>query len=139
MSIKRIPQIVNLPRFLDERGNLSFVEQLNHIPFEIKRTYWIYDVPGGENRGGHAFKNNEEFIVALSGAFDVTVDDGVKKQTFTLNRSYYGLYVPAGLWRGMENFSTNSVALEFGSIHYDEQDYVRDYSEYLKMKKDGTL
>lgn len=133
------PEIINLPRFLDERGNLSFVEQLNHIPFEIKRTYWIYDVPGGENRGGHAFKHNEEFIVALSGAFDVIVDDGKQKTTFTLNRSYYGLYVPAGLWREMENFSTNSVALEFGSIHYDEQDYVRDYSEYLKMKKDGTL
>lgn len=134
-----LARIIDLPRFLDARGNLSFVEQLNHIPFEIRRTYWIYDVPGGENRGGHAFKNNEEFIVALSGAFDVTVDDGVQKRTFTLNRSYYGLYVPAGLWREMENFSTNSVALEFGSIHYDEKDYVRDYSEYLKMKKDGTL
>ncbi len=132
-------QIINLPKFLDSRGNLSFVEQLNHIPFEIKRTYWIYDVPGGENRGGHAFKQNEEFIVALSGAFDVVVDDGLEKKLFTLNRSYYGLYVPAGLWREMENFSTNSVALEFGSIHYDENDYVRDYQDYLKMKKDGTI
>ena len=132
-------KIVELPKFADPRGNLSFVEQLNHIPFEIKRTYWIYDVPGGENRGGHAFKENEEFIVALSGAFDVIVDDGEKKKTFTLNRSYYGLYVPAGLWREMGNFSTNSLALEFGSIHYDEKDYVRDYQEYLKMKKDGTI
>lgn len=132
-------KIVNLPRFLDSRGNLSLVEQLNHIPFEIKRTYWVYDVPGGENRGGHAFRKNDEFIVALSGAFDVIVDDGKKKKQFTLNRSYYGLYVPAGLWREMENFSTNSVALEFGSIHYDEQDYIRDYSEYLKLKTDGTL
>lgn len=132
-------KIVNLPRFLDSRGNLSLVEQLNHIPFEIKRTYWVYDVPGGENRGGHAFRKNDEFIVALSGAFDVIVDDGKKKKQFTLNRSYYGLYVPAGLWREMENFSTNSVALEFGSIHYDEQDYIRDYSEYLKLKSDGTL
>ncbi len=132
-------KIIELPKFTDPRGNLSFVEQLNHIPFEIKRTYWIYDVPGGENRGGHAFKRNEEFIIALSGAFDVTVDDGVSRKTFLLNRSYYGLYVPAGLWREMENFSTNSLALEFGSIHYSEADYVRDYSEYLKMKKNGTI
>ena len=138
MTIEDV-KVIELPKFADPRGNLSFVEQLNHIPFEIKRTYWIYDVPGGENRGGHAFKQNEEFIVALSGAFDVTVDDGVNKKRFTLNRSYYGLYVPAGLWREMENFSTNSLALEFGSIHYDEYDYIRDYGEYLKMKKDGTL
>ena len=132
-------RIIELPKLTDPRGNPSFAEQLNHIPFEIKRTYWIYDVPGGENRGGHAFKQNEEFIVALSGAFDVIVDDGEKKKTFTLNRSYYGLYVPAGLWREMENFSTNSLALEFGSIHYDEKDYIRDYQDYLKMKKNGTI
>ena len=132
-------KIIELPKFADPRGNLSFVEQLNHIPFEIKRTYWIYDVPGGENRGGHAFRQNDEFIIALSGAFDVTVDDGVSRKTFSLNRSYYGLYVPAGLWREMENFSTNSLALEFGSIHYTEADYVRDYQEYLKMKQDGTI
>lgn len=132
-------RIIELPKFADPRGNLSFVEQLNHIPFEIKRTYWIYDVPGGENRGGYAFRQNEEFIVALSGAFDVIVDDGLNKKKFTLSRSYYGLYVPAGLWREMENFSTNSLALEFGSIHYDEKDYIRDYAEYLKMKKDGTV
>ena len=104
-------RIIELPKFLDARGNLSFVEQLNHIPFEIRRTYWIYDVPGGEARGGHAFKANQEFIVALSGSFDVVVDDGLKKEKFTLNRSYYGLYVPAGLWRVIENFSTNSLAL----------------------------
>ena len=132
-------KIIELPKFTDPRGNLSFVEQLNHIPFEIKRTYWIYDVPGGENRGGHAFKQNEEFIVALSGAFDVTVDDGVNKKKITLNRSYYGLYVPAGLWRTMENFSTNSLALEFGSIHYDVSDYVRDYDEFLKLKRHGEI
>ena len=138
MNIKNC-KIIELPKFTDTRGNLSFVEQWNHIPFEIKRTYWIYDVPGGEKRGGHAFKQNEEFIVALSGAFDVIVDDGNKKLKFTLNRSYYGLYVPAGLWREIENFSTNSVALEFGSIHYDEQDYIRDYNEYLKLKKNGTI
>ena len=128
-------KIIELPKFLDARGNLSFVEQNNHIPFEIKRTYWIYDVPGGEDRGGHAFKANQEFIVALSGAFDVVVDDGEQKKTFTLNRSYYGLYVPAGLWRTMENFSTNSFALEFGSEHYSKEDYIRDYDEYLQYRK----
>lgn len=138
MLIKDV-KIIELPKFTDPRGNLSFVEQLNHIPFEIKRTYWIYDVPGGENRGGHAFRQNEEFIVALSGAFDVIVDDGKEKRKFTLNRSYYGLYVPAGLWREMENFSTNSLALEFGSIHYNRYDYIRDYSEYLNLKRNGTI
>lgn len=127
-------KIIELPRFLDARGNLSFVEQLNHIPFEIKRTYWIYDVPGGEERGGHAYRQNEEFIVALSGAFDVVVDDGQQKKTFALNRSYYGLYVPNGLWREMNNFSTNSLALEFGSTHYDKADYIRSYEEFLKLK-----
>lgn len=132
-------KLIELPRFLDSRGNLSFVEQLNHIPFEIKRTYWIYDVPGGEARGGHAFKENQEFIVSLSGAFEVLVDDGVNKKTFNLNRSYYGLYVPAGLWREMINFSTNSVALEFGSIHYDPSDYIRDYDDFLKLKNDGKI
>lgn len=135
----KTPKIIQLPKFTDPRGNLSFVEQLNHIPFEIKRTYWIYDVPGGEARGGHAFKQNEEFIVALSGAFEVIVDDGKQKETFQLNRSYYGLYVPAGLWREMRNFSTNSLALEFGSILYDEKDYVRSYEEFLKLKNNGEI
>ena len=132
-------RIIELPKFLDARGNLSFAENWQHIPFEIKRTYWIYDVPGGEDRGGHAFKKNEEVVIALSGAFDVIVDDGVLKKTFLLNRSYYGLYIPAGLWRTMENFSTNSFALEFGSEHYNADDYVRDYEEFLKLKKDGEI
>ena len=132
-------KIVELPKFLDARGNLSFAEQNNHIPFEIKRTYWIYDVPGGEARGGHAFRENQEFVIALSGAFDVVVDDGQNKKSFTLNRSYYGLFIPAGLWREMNNFSTNSLALEFGSIHYDEKDYIRDYGDFLKLKKDGKI
>lgn len=131
-------KIIELPKFLDARGNLSFAEQLNHIPFEIKRTYWIYDVPGGEARGGHAFKENQEFIVALSGAFDVTVDDGQQKKSFTLNRSYYGLYIPQGLWRTMENFSTNSLALEFGSIHYDAADYIHDYEEYICYREESS-
>lgn len=132
-------KIIELPKFTDPRGNLSFVEQLNHIPFEIKRTYWIYDVPGGENRGGHVFKQNQEFIIALSGAFDVIVDDGENKKKFTLNRSYYGLYVPAGLWREMENFSTNSLALEFGSMNFNPEDYIREYDEFLKLKHDGKI
>jgi dTDP-4-dehydrorhamnose 3,5-epimerase-like enzyme len=132
-------KLIELPKFADPRGNLSFVEQMNHIPFEIKRTYWIYDVPGGEARGGHAFRKNEEFIVALSGAFDVIVDDGKEKKRFALNRSYYGLYIPAGLWRTMENFSTNSFALEFGSVSYSANDYIRDYDEFLKLKKDGKI
>lgn len=132
-------RIIQLPKFVDPRGNLSFVEQLNHIPFEIKRTYWIYDVPGGESRGGHAFRTNEEFIIALSGAFDVIVDDGIQKTKYTLNRSYYGLFVPAGLWREMENFSTNSLALEFGSTHYDVNDYIRDYDEFLKLKRNEKI
>ena len=132
-------KLIELPKFTDPRGNLSFVEQLNHIPFEIKRTYWIYDVPGGESRGGHAFRKNEEFIVALSGAFDVMVDDGENKMTFQLNRSYYGLYVPKGLWRTMENFSTNSFAMEFGSEYYAKEDYIRDYSVFLELKKNGEI
>lgn len=138
MSLKDV-RIIELPKFVDPRGNLSFVEQMNHIPFEIKRTYWIYDVPGGKARGGHAFRKNEEFVVALSGAFDVIVDDGKKKKRFALNRSYYGLYIPAGLWRTMENFSTNSLALEFGSIHYDRSDYVEDYDQFLNLKSYGEI
>lgn len=132
-------KIIDLPKFLDPRGNLSFAEQNNHIPFEIKRTYWIYDVPGGERRGGHAFKETEEFIIALSGSFDVVVDDGKERKTFNLNRSYYGLYIPKGIWREMVNFSTNSLALEFASTKYDEDDYVRDYDEYLKVKSNGKI
>ena len=139
MSTINDVKIIELPKFLDARGNLSFVEQSNHIPFEIKRTYWIYDVPGGEARGCHAYKKNNEFIIALSGSFDVIVDDGVNKKTFTLNRSYFGLYVPAGLWREMTSFSTNSLALEFGSEHYDKEDYIRNYVEFLKMKTNGEI
>lgn len=132
-------KIVELPKFLDARGNLSFAENYKQIPFEIKRTYWIYDVPGGEDRGGHAYLKNQEFIIALSGAFDVMVDDGVNKKTFSLNRSYFGLYVPAGLWRTMENFSTNSFALEFGSERYAKDDYIRDYGQFQKLKNNGEI
>ena len=128
-------RIIELPRFLDSRGNLSFVEQLKHIPFEIKRTYWIYDVPGGEARGGHAYKENQEFIIALSGSFDVIIDDGKEKKTYTLNRSYYGLYVPKGTWREMNNFSTNSLALILSSTLYDDNDYIFDYEQYKSMTR----
>lgn len=136
---KKDVQLVNLPRFLDDRGNLSFIEQMNHIPFEIRRVYWLYDVPGGESRGGHAYRDNEEFIVALSGSFDVILDDGATTQKFTLNRSYYGLYVPKGLWREMENFSTNSLALILSSTDYNVNDYIRNYDEFLNIKKDGKI
>ena len=128
-------QIINLPKFLDTRGNLSFVEQFKHIPFEIKRTYWIYDVPGGEARGGHAYKENQEFIVALSGSFDVILDDGKEKKTFSLNRSYYGLYIPKGIWREIDNFSSNSVALVLASTKYTEDDYVYDYEQFVNFIK----
>lgn len=138
MNIQDV-KFVELPKFCDPRGNLSFAEQNNHIPFEIKRTYWIYDVPGGENRGGHAYKMTDEFIIAISGSFDVMLDDGKEKRTFTLNRSYYGLYIPKGLWRTMENFSTNSLALEFASTHYDRSDYIEDYNEYINMKNHGEV
>ena len=132
-------KLLDLPKIGDERGNLSIIEQLKQIPFEIKRVHWIYDVPGGLDRGGHAYKATEEFIVALSGSFDVEIDDGNNKQVFPLNRSYYGLYVPAGLWREIENFSTNSLALEFGSEHYSKEDYIRKYDEFLKLKSDGKI
>ncbi|MDO3625923.1 FdtA/QdtA family cupin domain-containing protein [Mucilaginibacter sp. BT774] len=130
-----LAKIINLPKILDERGNLSFLEETKHIPFEIKRTYWIYDVPGGETRGGHAYRTNQEFIVAISGSFDVTLNDGNDKKTFSLNRSYYGLYVPNGLWRHMENFSTNSLALIIASEDYDANDYIRDYDQFLFSSK----
>ncbi|MDY5490187.1 MAG: FdtA/QdtA family cupin domain-containing protein [Butyricimonas virosa] len=128
-------QIINLPKFLDARGNLSFVEQFKHIPFEIQRTYWIYDVPGGEARGGHAYKENQEFIVALSGSFDVILDDGKEKKTFSLNRSYYGLYIPKGIWREIDNFSSNSLALVLASTKYKEDDYVYDYEQFVNFIK----
>lgn len=133
------PAIIQLPKFLDARGNLSFAEQGAQIPFDIARTYWIYDVPGGEARGGHAYRRNEEFIIALSGAFEVLVDDGRERKSFLLNRSYYGLYVPAGTWREMREFSTNSLALEFGSQAYDPADYVHDYQEFMKLKGNGEI
>lgn len=131
------PCIVQLPKFLDARGNLSVIEGMKEIPFKIERAYWIYDVPGGESRGGHAYKENNEFIVAMSGSFDVNLDNGKEKQTFHLNRSYYGLYVPQGLWREMDNFSTNSLALVLSSTKYDVSDYIRDYGEFKRYKDEN--
>lgn len=124
---------IQLPKFLDARGNLSFIEELKHIPFKIERTYWIYDVPGGESRGGHAYKENQEFIVALSGSFDVILDNGHKRKVYSLNRSYYGLYVPKGIWREMDNFSTNSLALILSSTPYNPDDYIYDYQQFKSL------
>ena len=129
-------KIIQLPKILDPRGNLSFFENSNQIPFDIKRTYWIYDVPGGEMRGSHAFKESQEFLIALSGSFDVILNDGEKEIKFSLNRSYYGLYVPKLLWRRIENFSTNSLALIVSSIPYDAKDYIRDFDEFKTIKNE---
>ena len=135
MNNKDKVQLIELAKISDPRGNLSVIEELKDIPFKIERSYWIYDVPGGEHRGGHAFKETEELIIALSGSFDVLIDDGYEKQSFSLNRSYYGLYVPKGLWREMQNFSTNSLALILASTKYDANDYIRDYEEFKAFIK----
>ena len=132
-------QLIELPKILDERGNLSFFESGNFIPFSIERVYWIYDVPGGEQRGAHAYKTLQEFIVALSGSFDVVLHDGKSQKKFTLNRSYYGLYVPPGVWRHLENFSTNSVALIAADKPYDEQDYMRDWNAFTQHTSNDSI
>lgn len=128
-------QYIQLPKILDFRGNLSFIENQEHIPFAIKRVHWIYDVPGGEERGGVAYKATEEFIVAMSGSFDVVVDDGTQQYRFSLNRSYMGVYIPKGMWRSIENFSTNSVAVIAASTMYDPQDAIRNYEEFVVEAK----
>lgn len=129
-------KIINLPKIVDPRGNLSFFEHRNQLPFEIARTYWIYDVPGGEQRGSHAFKAQQEFIIALSGSFDIVLNDGEKEERFTLNRSYYGLYIPKMLWRTLENFSTNSLALIVSDKSFDEQDYIRNFEDFKKLRNE---
>ncbi len=134
MSLEQV-KIIQLPKVPDERGNLSFFENEQQIPFTIARTYWIYDVPGGEIRGGHAYKSLQEFIVALSGSFDVVLNDGKEEKKFTLNRSYYGLYVPRMIWRQMENFSTNSLALIVADQSYNEEEYIRDFSSFSSLIK----
>jgi oxalate decarboxylase/phosphoglucose isomerase-like protein (cupin superfamily) len=124
------PEILALPKYLDERGNLSVIEEMKEIPFKIERAYWIYDVPGGEERGGHAYRENEEVIISMSGSFDVILDNGKEKKTFSMNRSYFGLYVPKGWWRSMNNFSTNAVAFVVASTPYRPDDYIRDYETF---------
>jgi len=126
---------IDLPKITDERGNLTFVEGNKHIPFEIKRIYYLYDVPGGESRGGHAHKSLQQFIIAASGSFDVILDDGFKRKRFYLNRSYYGLYVPSMVWRELNNFSSGSVCLVLASEYYDENDYIREYETFKKVAK----
>lgn len=135
---KKLMQIITLPKLLDERGNLSFFENGSQLPFDIKRVHWIYDVPGGETRGGLAYKETEEFIVAMSGSFDVSVDDGYKVEKFSLNRSYMGLYIPKGTWRSIDNFSTNSVAVIAASTHYNPTDAIRDYSDFKSYVANGA-
>jgi oxalate decarboxylase/phosphoglucose isomerase-like protein (cupin superfamily) len=130
-----IPHIIDFPKIIDERGNLSYFESNSKIPFEIKRAYWIYDVPGGEIRGEHAYRELEEVIIALSGSFDVILNDGESEYKFTLNRSYLGLYIPKLMWRRIENFSTNSLALIVSNNTYNPKDYIRDYSEFEELKK----
>lgn len=131
-----LPRLIDLPKIPDRRGNLSFIEGENHIPFGVERTYWIYDVPGGAIRGGHAYRENEELVVALSGSFDVVVNDGEKEYRFHLNRSYYGVYIPKMMWRMLENFSTNSLALVLASTPYSEADYIRNFDEFRKESID---
>ena len=128
-------RIINLPKIEDDRGNLSFIEEENHIPFKINRVYWIYDVPGGEFRGSHAFKESEEFIVAMSGSFDVILHDGKEEKKFSMNRSYYGLYVSKLHFRRLENFSTNALALILSSTPYSENDYIREFENFLDFIK----
>ena len=124
-------RIIHLKKIPDSRGNLTAIEQLDDVPFEIRRVYWIFDVPGGERRGGHAYRQGQELIIALSGSFDVMTDNGHESDSFSLNRSYYGLFVPAGTWREISTFSTNSIALILSSTDYDEADYIRNYEDFM--------
>jgi len=126
-------KIIQLPKISDPRGNLSFIEGGQHIPFDIKRVYYLYDVPGGSDRGSHAHKNLHQFIVAMSGSFDVVLDDGKEKKRFHLNRSYYGLYVCPMMWRDLDNFSSGAVCMVLASAHYDAADYIRNYDEFITV------
>jgi len=128
-------RIIELPKITDPRGNLSIIEECREVPFDIKRVYWLYDIPGGTERGGRALRHTDEFIVALSGSFDVELDDGHNRQVFPLNRSYYGLLVPSGLWRTMVNFSTNALALVLSSTDYSDADYIFDYNEFKNIAR----
>ncbi len=123
-------RIIDLPKILDHRGNLTFMESNQHVPFDIKRVYYLYDVPGGARRGGHAHKRLKQFIIAAMGSFDIILDDGFEQKRFHLNRSYYGLYIPTMIWRELDNFSSGSVCLSLVSEYYDEDDYIREYDEF---------
>ncbi len=136
MSLDHV-RIVTLPKISDPRGNLTYVEENNHVPFDIKRVYYLYDVPGGEGRGGHAHHDLEQLIIAVSGSFDIILDDGNMRHRFHLNRSYFGLYVPKMIWREMDNFSSASVCLVLASKLYDEADYIRNYEDFEKKVKSG--
>jgi uncharacterized RmlC-like cupin family protein len=125
-------KIIDLPKITDPRGNLTFIEGARHVPFDIKRVYYLYDVPGGAERGGHAHKNLHEFIIALSGSFDVVLNDGIEKKRFHLNRSYYGLYVCPMVWRELDNFSSASVCMVLASAPFEESDYYRDYNTFAQ-------
>lgn len=130
-------KLIHFPKISDPRGNLTFLQEPNQVPFKIERVFWTYDVPGGEIRGGHAYREQQELIIALSGSFDVVITDAnQQKKTYSLNRSYYGLYIPALTWRHMENFSTNSLGLHLSSHIYSESDYLRKFDEYQKMLND---
>ena len=124
-------RIIDLPKIVDPRGNLTFIEGDNHIPFDIKRVFYLYDVPGGEMRAGHSNMRSQQFIIAMSGSFNVVVDDGFNKETFHLNRAYYGLYLPTMVWREIDNFSSGAVCLVLTSTAYTPDDYIRDYDEFL--------
>lgn len=131
MGIERC-RIIELPKIADPRGNLSFIEGGTHVPFEIKRVYYLYDIPGGETRAGHALKTTEQFILAVSGSFDLILDDGKERRTIGLNRSWKGVYIPAMMWRELVNFSSAGVCLVLVSTHYDAGEYIRNYQEFLQ-------
>lgn len=137
MSTKESPRI-DLPKIEDHRGNLTFIEQYKHVPFEIKRVYYLYDVPGGGVRGGHAHKEQHEFIIAASGSFDVILNNGRESMRYHMNRSYYGLYTPPMIWRELDNFSSGSVCLVLASDFFIEEDYIRDYNDYVKALGNKT-
>ena len=127
--------MINFPKIVNARGNLSVIEENNQVPFLIKRVFYLYDVPSGATRGGHAHKEMQELLIALSGSFDVVLDDGVERKSYFLNRPHYGVYIPPGIWRELENFSSNSIALTLASTLYDEKDYIYDYDFFKKVKK----
>ena len=132
-------KLIQLPVIPDERGNLSFVEECNHIPFQIKRTYWLYDVPGGESRASYALRATDDFVISMSGSFDVFLNDGTEEKTVQLNRSYFGLYIPHGIWHEFRNFSTNSLALILSSDHFHPEQYMRSIQDFFAYKSHGEV